>query len=147
MTQEEPEATQSAETPTKATRQRRGTVSLPGRGAAAAIVDAPSVVDDLRAQPMMPATTTGPAPAVPLTAPARPAATPTATPVTTRTAAPPPPPPRRQTSQRVQFSTKLPPQLISDVKDFCEHHQAEIQVVVELALREYLTSRGWEITS
>lgn len=126
-------------------RQKRGTVSLPGRGAAAAIVDAPSLVDDLRAQPMLPSTATVPTPAVPLAAPARAAAPPARTPAAApRPAAAPPPPPRRQTPQRVQFSTKLPPALITDVKDFCEHYGSEIQIVVELALREYMTSRNWE---
>lgn len=127
-------------------------MSLPGRGADAAIVDAPSLVDDLRrAQPMTPGTATGPGP-VPLAAPARAVAAPVAAPARTPAAAPrpaaaPPPPPKRQAPQRVQFSTKLPPALITDVKDFSDHHQAEIQIVVELALREYMSSRGWEISS
>lgn len=137
----------AAEAPRPA-RQKRGTVSLPGRGAAAAIVDAPSVVDDLRAQPMLPSTATGPTPAVPLAAPARAAAPPERTPAAApRQPAAPPPPPRRQAPPRVQFSTKLPPALITDVKDFSEHYGAEIQIVVELALREYMTSRNWETSS
>jgi hypothetical protein len=131
----------AVETP-KPARRRQGTVSLPGRGAAAAIVDAPSVVDDLRAQPMVPSTTTGPSPAVPLASPAR-ASSPAAPPQPAAA----PPPPKRQAPPRVQFSTKLPPGLITDVKEFCEHYQAEIQIVVELALREYMTSRNWETSS
>ena len=59
----------------------------------------------------------------------------------------PPPPPKRLTPPRIQFSTKLPPALVADVKAFSDHHDAEIQIVVELALKEYLTSRGWEISS
>ncbi len=139
----------AAEAP-KPARQRKGTVSLPGRGAAAAIVDAPSLADDLRAQPMVPSNTaTGPTPAVPLAAPAQAASTPARTPVAAPSLPPaaPPPPPKRQAPQRVQFSTKLPPALIMDVKDFSDHHRAEIQIVVELALREYMSSRGWEISS
>lgn len=146
----DPAATDPAADAPKPARRRKGTVSLPGRGAAAAIVDAPSLVDDLRAQPMAPGTATGPAPApaVPLTAAAAPVASPARTPAAApRPAAAPPPPPKRQAPQRVQFSTKLPPALITDVKDFSDHHQAEIQIVVELALREYMTSRGWETSS
>lgn len=137
----------AAATPQPA-RQKRGTVSLPGRGAAAAVVDAPSVVDDLRAQPMVPSTATGATPAVPLMAPARAVATPPSPPAAvTPPAVPAPPPPRKQAPARVQFSTKLPPALITDVKAFSDHYEAEIQIVVELALQEYMSSRGWEISS
>jgi hypothetical protein len=140
------EPTPAAE-PTKPARARRGTVSIPGRGAAAAVVDAPSVVDDLRSQPIVPATTAGAAPVAPLASSRSrpvPAAERAAEPAGNT---PPPPPPRKQAPARVQFSTKLPPHLITNVKDFSDHYQAEIQMVVELALQEYMTSRGWEIRS
>jgi len=144
-----PAAAEPAGEASKPARQRKGTVSLPGRTAAAAIVDAPSLVDDLRAQPtpMVPSSATpGPTPAVPIAAPARaPSATPPRTPAVAPAA--PPPPPKKQAPPRVQFSTKLPPALITDIKDFSDHYKAEIQIVVELALQEYLTSRGWTITS
>lgn len=106
-------------------RTRRGTVSLPGRGAAA------SVVDEIRAG--TPAVDTPAGPAGVTEAAALPVA--------------PPPPPKRRTPAREQFSTKLPPQLIGDLRAFADHHQAEIQVVVELAIGEYLTSRGWETST
>jgi len=125
----------------KPARQRASkTVSLPGRGSAAKVVDAPSVVDDLRTTPLVPGAAAGVAPLTPLSTTARPAAPP-------QTATAPPPPKKRQLAARIQFSTKLPPGLIGDVKDFSDHHEAEIQIVVELALKEYLTSRGWQLSS
>lgn len=121
-------------------RTRRGTVSLPGRGSAA------SVVDELRAVPMVPdTTTTTPAtPATPAVAPAPAPVAPAPVPVEPPASGVAPlPPPKRRGPAREQFSTKLPPQLIQDLRAFSDHHEAEIQVVVELALTEYLTSRGW----
>jgi hypothetical protein len=113
-------------------RTRKGTVSLPGRGAAS------SVVDELRTAAVIPAAPTTPTVApIPTPVPLGPAA-----PVAAAGAAP--PPPKKHAPAREQFSTKLPPRLIKDLREFCSHHQAEIQVVVELALVEYLTSRGWE---
>lgn len=105
-------------------RTRRGTVSLPGRGAAG------SLVDELRT-------------IAPVSAPAASSPPTTPAPVT----AAPAPPPRKQRQSREQFSTKLPPALIQDLRAFCDHHQAEIQVVVELGLVEYLTSRGWKTST
>lgn len=134
------------ETAPKPARPRKNTVSLPGRGSAGAVVDAPSVVDDLRSRPLIPSTATGGVAPVPLIGADRPDTEPAPVAPSAPQVAP-PPPPKKQAPPRVQFSTKLPPALITDVKDFSDHHQAEIQVVVELALREYMTSRGWEISS
>jgi hypothetical protein len=54
-----------------------------------------------------------------------------------------PMPPSRHTELRVQFNTKLRPASIARTKAFADHHQASIQDVVELALDEFLSRRGW----
>jgi hypothetical protein len=112
-------------------RARRGTVSLPGRSAAG------SLVDEMRTAPAVAATS----PAA--VAPAQPVAVQPAAEVAGES---PLPPPRRRARGRDPFTTKLPPPLIEDLRAFTEHHGAEIQVVVELAVGEYLSSRGWRLT-
>jgi hypothetical protein len=101
-------------------RARKNAVTIPSRGAGG------SLVDEIRAG--IPVAATQP---VAATAPT----------VTKGVAAP--PPPRKRAPSREQFSTKLPPALIANLRDFAEHHDAEIQTVVELAITEYLTNRGW----
>ncbi len=108
-------------------RTRKNAVTIPGRGAGG------SLVDEIRAG--IPAAPT--VPTQPVAAPA----VPTVTAVTRGAAAP--PPPRKRAPSREQFSTKLPPALIGSLRDFVDHHDAEIQTVVELAITEYLASRGW----
>ncbi len=104
-------------------RTRKNAVTIPGRGAGG------SLVDEIRAG---------------IPAPATPPVTPTVPAITRDTAAP--PPPKKRAPSREQFSTKLPPALIGNLRDFAEHHDAEIQTVVELAITEYLTSRRWTTT-
>jgi hypothetical protein len=54
-----------------------------------------------------------------------------------------PMPPVRQREYRAQFNTKLLPGMIKRIRGFADHHDASIQDIVEQALDEYLTRRGW----
>lgn len=49
----------------------------------------------------------------------------------------------RHSEIRIQFNTKLRPVVIERTKRFAEHHRGNIQEIVEQALDEYLTRRGW----
>lgn len=55
-----------------------------------------------------------------------------------------PMPTPRHSEIRVQFNTKLRPAVIDRTKGFAEHYRANIQEIVEQALDEYLTRRGWD---
>ena len=54
-----------------------------------------------------------------------------------------PMPPARHSEIRVQFNTKLRPAMIERTKGFADRYHANIQDVVEQALDEYMTRRGW----
>ena len=54
-----------------------------------------------------------------------------------------PMPPARHSEIRVQFNTKLRPAVIERTKGFADKYSANIQDIVEQALDEYMTRRGW----
>ena len=54
-----------------------------------------------------------------------------------------PMPPARHSEIRVQFNTKLRPAVIERTKGFADRYHANIQDIVEQALDEYMTRRGW----
>ena len=54
-----------------------------------------------------------------------------------------PMPPARHSEIRVQFNTKLRPAVIERTKGFADRYHASIQDIVEQALDEYMTRRGW----
>jgi hypothetical protein len=54
-----------------------------------------------------------------------------------------PMPPTRHSEIRVQFNTKLRPAVIERTKGFADRYHANIQDIVEQALDEYMTRRGW----